>query len=629
MSIDILKSEGLSPPGQGEGKQASSSIDILQSEGIAPPPQKVPEGNADQALEILKRHPIINAGVQAGQTIGQALDNAINFAAKGGRKIEEFAGIQPSGAPLNLQAPKVAQPGTSAEVGKLLGGGAILGLGGEAAGAAKIGEAIAGAGKVLPGMIERAVGGAAVAPTLAPKHPVKAALETLAMSPVADVATLGVGKAIGKGISAVKNKKAIVQNVLRNFFSKDAAPFIKNKLDGIMTDLRGSSSKATSNSDLFNRLNTHYEELGKDNSLRGPDDVPNTYVQPGNSVGDAYARVPVNLPADESIIKNKITGQIKSLQDEMAPFSATVRAKKGYQDAINILEDYKKTKINTVGDAERLKEAINNDLRDKDLPIKVRGPLMALRDTAIKGEKGAISVGAGKSDPQAAALLREADSRYKNEMVPFQQVTKKTPSQFWNVKGGKATTDKFGSAYLKPGSKQDQQELLDNFLKIAPPDEGATRKLLAYDYFKNVEDNPAEIVKTWSKLGEGQKEKLLPEYKDDLDQLAKLQKKYPSSFKETAREGLGKQLKGAAKIGSGLMLATHGHLALGALPFIIPSLASSAARSAFENPEVQKTFIEELANKGLIGKGEIPIGVHYLRNILASVPTTKLKSEGK
>jgi len=629
MSIDILKSEGISPPAKSDGKHDSSSIDILQSEGIAPPLQKPKEENADQALEILKNHPIINAGVQAGQTIGQALDNAINLAAKGGRKIEEFAGIKPSGAPLNLQAPKVAQPGTSAEVGKLLGGGAILGLGGEAAGAAKVGEAIAGTGKVLPGMIERAVGGAAVAPSLAPKHPVKAALETLAVSPVADIATLGASQVIGKGISAVKNKKAIVQKVLRNYFSKDAAPFIKNKIDGIITDLRGSSSKETSSNDLYNRLNTYYEELGRDNSTRGPDDVPNTYVRRGNSVGDAYARVPVNLPADQSVISKKITSQIRELKSKMAPFAATSQTKAPYQDAINQLSDIKKANIKTVGDAQQLKEIINNNLRDKTLNPVVKPYLIDLRDNAIKGEKGAISVGVGKSDPEAAALLREADTRYKNEMVPFQETGRGKTSPFWKIKQGIEASDKIGSQYLKPGAQKDQQTLLQNFLKMAPPDEGATRKLLAYDYIKDIDNKPREIMNRWSKLGEGQKQALLPEYKDELDQLAKLHKQYPDAFKESAPAGIRGQIKGVAKIGAGLSLAGSGHMALGALPFIVPHLASKAVRNAFENPEMQKLFVEELANKGLIGKGEIPLGVNYLRNILASIPATKLKNEGK
>lgn len=611
MAIDILQSEGIAPPGQ--GVHSPQGQDILQSEGIAPP-STATKAAGDFVDRLLQSHPLINAGVQAGQTVGQAIDNVINLASAGH---------------LHLKAPEVAVPGRSAEVGKLLGGGAALELGGEAAGAAKLGEAVAGARKVLPGMIERAVGGAVVAPGLVPKQPGKAALETLAVSPVADVAALGAGKAVGAIKGAIKNKSALAQSVLRNFFSKDAAPFIKNKFEGIINDLKGSSSKATSSNDLYNNLNTHYEELAQDNSLRGPEDVPNTYVDPGTSVGDAYARVPVGLPADQSVINKKITSQVKELKDKMAPFAGTAQAKAPYQDAINQLEDIKKSNIQTVGDAKQLKEIINNSLRDKTLNPVVKPYLTDLRDNAIKGEKGAISVGVGKADPQAAALLNEADTRYKNEMVPFQETARGKKSPFWNMKTGAASPDKIGSSYLKPGAQKDQQALLDNFLKMAPPDNGATRKLLAYDYFKDVDDNPAEIVKRWSKLGEGQKSALLPEYKEELDQLAKLQKEYPDAFKEPKAGSFAEKIKSGAKIGSSVLLGTHGHLALSPLPFLIPSMLSGAARKAFENPEMQKYFIEDLANKNLLSKADIPLAFHYLRGVIAAAPATKLKSEEK
>jgi hypothetical protein len=578
------------------------------------------------AISHLLTNPIINAGVAAGQTLGQSLDDLIN----------KVAGT-------HLQAPQVAQPGAiSTKVGQVLGQVPLYEAGGEIAGAAKIlpgvarlGEAagaIPGVGSGLQalGRIGQRAAGAALGGALAtPEQAGEAAKGAAAISPIADL----IAGLFGKGAGAVAEvarapimtTKRITQKFLRNFFTKEAHPFVAEHFDRLMNDLRGTSSPETSNEDVYNRIKQHYDELREDTATRQLRGDQNVYVEPGHSVGDAYAGLPLDLKLNKNLFTKQVNTNLNNLKQRLKVLAPTADLKKSSQDIQNILNDYKNTDLNTVGDAKILKEIINDHIRSLE-PGHPLTPM--LHDIKENGLMQAIKKSYDRAGPEAAELLKNADERYKNQIVPFKEIAKGKMSPFMQRLIGKKNLDGLISEYVKPGVQKDQANLMLKLIRTIPGDQGDTRRLVAYDWFKDTDGHPAAFLKKWNKLGEKQKALLLPEYKDELDQLSDLSKKHSSAFIPPKEAGLRGTLGQIAKAGSALTLGFGGYHAgvpeVGLLPYIIPLLKSATAKKIMESPQAQNLFLQNLSNRGVIRGGITPHIRDALRNmILASYVQSK------
>jgi hypothetical protein len=599
--VDILQDLGIAPPqaqsgmSQGQSKQ----VDILQDLGIpAPSSAKEPTVTSAPSSSLYKKlisNPILNAGVAAGQSMGQAIDNMINLVAR-----------------THLKAPQVADPDAiSTKVGDLLGMGTTYALGGEFAAPAlgALGEAIPAMGRAtsaiesLPGILKAAAGGAAFGASQAPQHPIGGAFAggiTGGALPLA-------GGALG-ALGRVLLSKEGVQAILRRGFGAEMNPIIKGRISQIMGDLRGSSSQATSNEDLFNRINQHYDEL------RLPSDQRSTFdfVPAGSSVGDEYAKLSQMIPEgaqkplDRDAYDKAVGNAVSSLKQRIAPLGDSVLAQ-NLKQAIPQIESLKNVRLNSFGDAEGIKQRLNELIGEAydSSDVAARSlipPLSKITD----GVRQSISDSAEAAGPDVAAQLKLADSRFQKEIVPFRQVLQGKNSPFMARILGKKSTDALVPDYIKPGPEKDQAQLMENFINLMPSDNGVTRKLAAYDYLKTTEDDPVKFINKYNRLGVKQKALLLPEYQDELENLSKLAKKYPTAFREQKLSGVrGFGTEALGLIGGGAAGASLGDPVAGALlGTALPVAAKYGVGKLLQRPGMAKFVLRELERRqpGIISR---------------------------
>uniref|UniRef100_A0A6M3J3F8 Uncharacterized protein n=1 Tax=viral metagenome TaxID=1070528 RepID=A0A6M3J3F8_9ZZZZ len=683
---------------------------------------------------------VLNAGISAGQTESQMMDNAINMASQHHllSRLVNAASLGVKTAPGSivsqletkiaqepLEAPQVATPGISSAIGKIAGITVPLvasGSLGEAAlgaipGAAKGLSAIPMVGKYMPGVIGRALGTAAVSPTLsATTSPGTAAATGAVGSVLGDIGAGAIGAAAGPAWQVLKGAAGKVmkvtpqvQQVLRSYFKTEAQPHIAAYLDSILTTLKGSSTKESAGQDLYDMVHNKYRALMGE---------PGTIPPPQGTIPDAYDAVSNDAPFDQSNYNQIIQKHIDALQTKMAPLAAP-QTKQLYQEAINRLTGLRKARLRTIGDAQThgealndmlsdpntspyvkkavgklktdgiygnmpddvsadmpfdrsnynnilqqhidelrdnilstkalikpysddittlqglgnaevttvgaaktVKEVINDMLRDPTKSKDVKDALRELKNEGIYGSMGDAQDQMGIEDLQA---LQAADQRYKTEVVPFRkqgEAINAPKTGYWKRKKSGTNQEMMWRDYLKPGAAGDNVSPLENFVKVMPEDNA--KNLLLYNYLKDTEGNPTAMLAKWNKLGEGQKNLLLPENKNMLDQYAALAKNpaYKGMFALQPENKIAEYGPSIGAGGAAVALFTgHPLAAVGAL---IPAIKRVLGKGIFSNPANVDLLTRDLAKAGIIDSTHMPAVSRYLRAALLGTGATAL-----
>lgn len=599
----------------------------------------------------------INAGVAAGQEDSQIMDNALNLAARHhvlSRMINAATlGIKtPPGTLVSkletamtkrpLEAPQAAEPGISATIGKVAGQIPLFAAGGALgeAGAGVLGETAANIPRIeklaeaaksmpmlskissgIPGLLGRAVGTAGASTLVAPSAPGTAAvtggLSSVALDALSPMLG-GLGQ-VGKAIAGKALKMSPgTQKVLRAFFTGEAKPHLQGTVNSIMDELKGTSSPESAGQDLYNSIESRYH------SLMG---TPGHDAPPEGSVAEAYNAVSDSAPFDQTSYNNVTNENINKINKSVAHLSDTSMVKKPYLDAVNVLKDLKSADLSTIGAAKMHKELINTLLADPTTSNILRPALQDIKGRGIFNSMSSGEAGMNSGDLEA---LKHADQRYKNEIVPFKKANpdalKSPESPFWKALRTGAKQNEIWNQYLKPGAARDQYDLINKFMKIAPKDED--RKLLLYNYLKDTEGSPHLMMKKWAKLGSNQKQLLLPEHRELLDEYAKLNHIEPKAFMPEEGKHTLANLVHYGVPGVGVAHAISGSPIAGSAEAIAgwmaPAIKRAIGRRLFRNPKNLDLFVKELKDTGILKDESVAPTKNYLRNMLLASGATFL-----
>jgi hypothetical protein len=466
--------------------------------------------------------------------------------------------------------------------------------------------------RAIPGVLRRALGGAAFGAAVQPEHRGLGALFGFGLSPLAEVATAAAApvesiKGLAKFLKPRRSQEAVeaIQGALPTGVSLPAGTLMQSSplkfLENIAEKVPGSGMKRGAQelhlnikntlNDLMNRLEgKDHPDLNKavfDEMHQGYQDAQDKYEHALDEFFNTSRGTPeaqaitspegLQIPASRTIHKaytqagQKIFGRIKGMKEPPADMKALQSALDDYnpdsmQPALNDLSDFEQEKklINL-----RRREQFNkkNYVTSKFLGDLKRSLMMDL-------EKNAQNI-----SPTLANQLRESDAIYKNEVIPYKKIGKRN-TPFYNIletsqsKGIEPNTDKFIQNYLKPGAQADQANILSELInKSANPER--TRQLLIHYHFtpaKGAEEiHPGKFMGQYNKLGERQKQLLFGDVKNNLDDINTIKTHYPEVMDPDFMPKTGYQmsklaiplLEAAATGGAAL----HGHLmpALGVL----------------------------------------------------------------
>lgn len=407
---------------------------------------------------------------------------------------------------------------------------------------------------------------------------------------------------------------------------REIRPYISNKISDIMNRLKGGESKETLNRTVFDRAARYYDELlGHSNDLQnhpiGADNY--AYVHPSNSVHsnytelhDIWGRLGLR-DYNRSPYDNSIDTEINKANKALDQYRGTEGLKKGKEDLINRLEDYKKVRLNNFSDADTLKRDINTAIAST--PRINATPLdRALRESLhnIKeGLRGTVKE-TSSINPELSKAWLAADQKFKNQVVPFRNIGKTVSPFYKNYKTGGENVDNFVKSYIKPG----QSDLLENFTKILPDDE--TRQLAAAEHFSGTEEDPEKFIKKYNALNEHQRATLLPEHKGELDQLSNLYNKNKALFKKPQVSLFQKPIGLMGLAGTAAGGIAMGHPAIGAAAAAEPFAAQGLARLLAASPAIRQRYMSGLLRPG--GQGLGAIGRGLLRGGLAGYLTPSI-----
>lgn len=409
-------------------------------------------------------------------------------------------------------------------------------------------------------------------------------------------APMGIGAALGATMAPIS---PLLRTILP--LEKAAQPFIKEKINAIINTLKGPESKENINRAVFDQIGRYYDELmGHSEDLEGNPITAETYqyVHPENSVSGDYSQLhnvwnQLGLTNyNRSAYDKAIDKEINNLNTEKAQFENAPLFKEDKDKAINLLNNYKNSYLDTFAHADTLKKLLNTNIRE------LKSPRATEQEKAIKSSLSKIKSALRQTaqdtvnDYGSAMPLQEAwqnaDTRFKNQIVPFRETAPNKISPFYKrYDEGGHNVDNFLKSYIKP----EQEDLLTNFMKMVPDEN--TRKLASYDYFKDTEENPESFIKKYNKLTSNQQQMLLPEHKSTLDDLSNLYKTHKALFKQPsiglfAKPGIRGGLIGAAA------LAGYTHHPLLAALALEPTVAEAGAEAYMGIPALRERYLASM-----------------------------------
>lgn len=632
---EILKDLGITPK-----MSKSSDEQVLADLGVSPISTRKPvvakKSKEDllKKIEDIRHHPLINTLIGAGYGIGETLENLLTGVTEAtkpiSKKLEE---LQPEPLPeFPIRMPSITErlpkpaPTISGALGELAGkiGGAML---------LPAGRAAPGAG-----LLQRAA--VAVPSTAAfgaiemPERPVTGALIGTAAAPVGEVAAAALGKTVGVSAGLVKSviesptfRKA--KKVIKSGMTKDLYPYIEERINTIRNSLSRGSTEATSNRDVFDRVQRHYSEASHEHFKIDPETgkkIPHDlykedittetakYIRPEESVGTQYEKAKEMSKEFPYEFNRKsfdiaIDKSINNLDKELTVVKESPHFRAPVEESIKVLKSLKKMNITDFESADIAKRKINDLLFKGDTTSTVRGILGSAKEGLRKSVKETY-----KPHPELSKIWENADKRFVEELMPFREFGKEK-SQFMKMyeKLG-VNVDNFVNKYIIPG----RNDLLDNFLKIVPDEE--TRDIAAFDFFKNYGrqstlDNPEAFMKQYSKLNPYQRKKLTPDYYNELNELEKLYKKAPIAFKplkepaeriSRKRLALSEKLAAGGLIGGVAGVPYSPHLAMLGLTGLlsrgvgraIKSIHEASLSKFMETPEGREAVMSALKRIG-------------------------------
>lgn len=234
----------------------------------------------------------------------------------------------------------------------------------------------------------------------------------------------------------------------------------------------------------------------------------------------------------------------------------------------------------------------NGKRYESGLYSRLRNSLQADMDQAFKNS----------GDPQLGDLYKQAQSYYKNNVVPFQD---KDISAF-TIRGG--DTDKILSQFIKAG-QNDRGNLLSKLMNNLPEE---SKNLVGSAYFSNALDkngsiNPLKMKSLYDKLGESQKTALLnnPELKSKLDDYSSLVEMNREPLTNMFNPKTGSRNTGAINTASQILtgilsgdIARNGglssQLAAGLGSTFLPSGVARYLNNTLTSPEFRKKIVDKI-----------------------------------
>lgn len=470
----------------------------------------------------------------------------------------------------------------------------------------KLGEAgalLGKAGKVAGKVLEPAALGAETS-----------ALESAGRTGHVQGQDVAIGAAAGTGLGAaglgVRGALGLVPQSGRLLRSH-----VQKTINEALTKLKGYSDKSTAHNDIMSHLNRYHDELYGSR----PDDEIWKYVHPEDSVGALYKKFrtiggqqqfgsrltteemsglksgrikpedlfkKISLPSyKQKAIDDFFENELKPIQKRIKNNTASLQQ----QQQAKLLQPFSNRKIENYSDAENYKIDLNKQIRKLGFGDPDIRSLEDLKDKVHETMRVNAS-----GNPLLSNILKEADTRYAKEIIPFRKKPASNKSSlFWQNRIGKISAEDVLRGHIKGGAQADQMGKLRQLVDLAPDDE--TRNKMLYWWLKEGENNPKEFMKQWDKLGEGQKTILAPDHRDKFDELSKLQKVAPGAFREpTPRE---KQLGFGKRAVAGLAAGHFIDPLAGLLAFGAEPTAEKIGESLTKRPETAQSLMDFLIGK--------------------------------
>jgi len=309
--------------------------------------------------------------------------------------------------------------------------------------------------------------------------------------------------------------------------SQISRPFVSDEIENMRQRLTGGEDTSIADRTLFDRIARKYDELeGHAVDLKGNPITPETaiYHAPEQSISADYQKLndewnKLGEPEyNRKAYDNAIEEEANKAKKGLSQYEDTALLKKPKEELVDNLEDFKNIKLNNFEDADNLKKDINQVIGS--IPSATATP----EEKALRRSLHNINEGIRQTvkdtatkNPQLAAQWQRADTRFKNEIVPFRSIGKRGISPFYKMylEGG-ANVDNLVKSYIKPG----QNDLLENFIKILPDNE--SKDLSTAAFMRGTENNPEAFLRRYRGLSDKQKSLLFSNDKKRLDQLAKV-----------------------------------------------------------------------------------------------------------
>jgi hypothetical protein len=547
---------------------------------------------------------VINAGVSAGQSLNEAITNAVNI----------IPGV-------HLRSPVVTDPNRpiSTAVGRV---------------AAAVPEMI-GAEAIAPELFAaRAVTGATRMARLGERakaiaKPAAALGAYGAVTAPGDVGqrlktgaeVAGTTGALGAGAAALRVPTLAAKALAKRGASR-AAREIKGRLTDLLTRLKGKSTAETAANDLFDIQSKYYDEV-RTPSTDTQDGIDRLYtrdkVEKGTLPADLFKKAETQAKEkgikgiDRKAYQSIIAKEMRKIDQAGSEFVGTP-AFGEFQAAKNYLQEQfglsKREKHIPFEGVTQLKNKIGRAF--ESLPYghilrksfhNIKEGIENLRDEAMGG----------------IPSWRIARDKWNEEIVPFRRLHDKVETPFH--KRYKATNkelrdlpiSKMGSEYIRPGVEKDQHELIQNLFKTLPNKE--SKDLAAYNYLKSAEDtrgnaDVGKLLNLYGKLGKKQRKLLFPDDHKELSRMFEVRKTNPKAFKEVPVEGVKEKIglpgviKSLGLMGGGVTAGYMGHPgyeALGLAAGAYPWAKEAIMRQLSTTPQAGKAFLREV---GLLPKKE-------------------------
>jgi len=448
------------------------------------------------------------------------------------------AGIQNLGAfatsplPQSMQIPRYDPQPTSSygqspiEAGKIVSS-LISGMGAEKAVAGGL-----GAIKQIPAWISRVAGGSAGGAVSAPgvdASPTTGAALGVAGSAIPEAAKGLMGRYLGKNVTPEQfesARQAIPENVrapigeladspaAQQSYAASQASVLSgaekpyNQLydhltKGVDSLTEGAPKTSTPNQDLYDEMNKKYGELKK-NTSNAYDDF------------SAYAdknKIPINRGEYDKYLDNSINKINKEIEE--SPTSKDI-----HKDTLEILEKFKKDKIDNFSQAARQRKNIGVKIKQKLSEEK------SYDDTLLLGAKKALD----KSMEKSSLVNDEALNKYltaKNariEQGKMERLNDKDKTPFYKIWLKHGEPENLIGSYIKTGKNKDYSSLLSNMTNYLSED---GKNILANAHINPKEDmSLAKKIKQINDLSPKQRDLLFGEKAPIANNLSKISNIY-------------------------------------------------------------------------------------------------------